>query len=457
MSECVEQVLTSPLHAYFSALHTWLDGSPFQAAIATCALAAGVCSLWDGPGTWRRLFIVCAMGGSASIARYEAKEWDLDLVSEVMLMVQAAFSMALASHVGFGGFQVLFGAAMGFLGAYSCGGWARNLDDSLPSLAWFWYTFGVIFGMLVFVIWRKPLLAAAAPLFGAFLVTPSVCWLISWASASAHPEQATLLWLPPPDMPFVDAALELVDPAGPAAMAGHSACTLLAAVIHGGSDARRLPAIVCLVSTVLVTMLASVTGLGVPHAALEHRWWSAFGCLLWAPLAAAAAWRQMGQIGEEEGVDLQRDIYASYASFNNNLQDRLPMASAPDGDGALSPTARAFHGYMSAGSIGGLRDAMGFGSSGAAGRRPEAGGGGQQTPADAPGRYVINQDPTFVSASSVVPVYDDEITDELGAGEMVVVLEVRQTVDRVRARIKDPPGWISLVNLETGTRLATRA
>merc|ERR1712032_968535 len=76
---------------------------------------------------------------------------------------------------------------------------------------------------------------------------------------------------------------------------------------------------------------------------------------------------------------------------------------------------------------------------------------------DAPGRYVISQDPTYVSASSVVPQYDDEIEEELHAGEHVVVLEVRRMEGRLRARIKDPPGWISIVNLETGIRFATRA
>ena len=70
---------------------------------------------------------------------------------------------------------------------------------------------------------------------------------------------------------------------------------------------------------------------------------------------------------------------------------------------------------------------------------------------------MINFDPTYVSPTSVVPQYDDEITDELRTGEVVSVLEVRRTEDRVRARIKDPPGWISLVNLESGVRFATRA
>lgn len=471
MVECLDasdlEVLSSPLQTYFSDLHSWLDESPFQVVLAGVALVAGLFSLWDGMGSWRRLFIVCAMAGSASVARYEAKEWSLDLVSEVMLMVQASFSIALAAHVGFSGFQVLFGAIMGFLGAYSCGGWARNLHDQAPSLAFFWYLLGTVFGILVFVIWRKPVLASAAPLFGGLLVSSSVCWLLSWGGAALHGGQGLPI-LPPGRLPYLDAAEALIDPAGPAALAGHGACTLLAAVIHGGADSRRPPAILCLVSCIIVTTLASATGFAMGDSGGETRWWSVFGCLLWGPLAAAAAWFQMGQIDKDDGVDLQRDIYASVDSISSSIQDRLPdrLPGSSNGRGlsptarGLSPTARAFHGYASSGSGGsggGLRGVLGFGRASASNAVRASDEGTYRASEDAPGRYVINQDPTYVSPSSVVPMYDDEITDELRTGEVVSVLEVRRTEDRVRARIKDPPGWISLVNLESGVRFATRA
>ncbi|CAK0858707.1 unnamed protein product [Prorocentrum cordatum] len=231
-----------------------------------------------------------------------------------------------------------------------------------------------------------------------------------------------------------------------------------AAVVHGGADSRRPLAVACLVSCIIVTMLASATGFAVGNSGEETRWWSVFGCLLWAPLAAVAAWCQMGQIDKDDGVDLQRDIYASVDSISSSIQDRFPGSSGAGGRG-LSPTARAFHGYASSGSGGsggGLRGALGFGRAGAGGAA-RVDEGTYRASEDAPGRYVINMDPTYVSPSSVVPVYDDEITDELRTGDVVSVLEVRRTQERVRARIKDPPGWISLVNLESGARFATRA
>lgn len=74
---------------------------------------------------------------------------------------------------------------------------------------------------------------------------------------------------------------------------------------------------------------------------------------------------------------------------------------------------------------------------------------------DAPGAYVISHQDTLVS-SSVRRSGESEAIGCLVSGTFVNVLEVVHLPDshRVRARIEHPPGWISLLNTETGYRWA---
>jgi len=74
---------------------------------------------------------------------------------------------------------------------------------------------------------------------------------------------------------------------------------------------------------------------------------------------------------------------------------------------------------------------------------------------DAPGAYVVAHQDTLVS-SSIRRSGESEAIGSLPSGTFVNVLEVVHLADshRVRARIEHPPGWISLLNTETGYRWA---
>lgn len=72
---------------------------------------------------------------------------------------------------------------------------------------------------------------------------------------------------------------------------------------------------------------------------------------------------------------------------------------------------------------------------------------------DAPGPY------TLIKAAGVMPTLHTakgSVTRELRVGDVINVVEVVRLEEekRVRARVEDPPGWISLLNMESGTRWA---
>ena len=75
---------------------------------------------------------------------------------------------------------------------------------------------------------------------------------------------------------------------------------------------------------------------------------------------------------------------------------------------------------------------------------------------DGPGRYTIIHAGTFVSDQVALPRDATEVTAYLPLGLEVVVLEVERAIHlgRVRGRLENPHGWISLLNLETGYRWA---
>mmetsp|Transcript_11688 Transcript_11688/g.22239 ORF Transcript_11688/g.22239 Transcript_11688/m.22239 type:complete len:284 (+) Transcript_11688:45-896(+) len=76
---------------------------------------------------------------------------------------------------------------------------------------------------------------------------------------------------------------------------------------------------------------------------------------------------------------------------------------------------------------------------------------------DRPGQYVVIHDSTFVSASPGLPT-DEDVVEFIRAGTVVEVVEVLRNPDskRVRGQISAPPGWISLLDLDSGYRWACR-
>ncbi|CAE7710659.1 VAPA, partial [Symbiodinium pilosum] len=69
------------------------------------------------------------------------------------------------------------------------------------------------------------------------------------------------------------------------------------------------------------------------------------------------------------------------------------------------------------------------------------------------GIYVLLR-PTFVSpAADIFAPDDDELIAELEEGEEIEIVEVEDfpEEERVRGRILDPDGWVTLMNTATGT------
>eukprot|EP00933_Yihiella_yeosuensis_P083615 TRINITY_DN9785_c0_g1_i1.p1 TRINITY_DN9785_c0_g1~~TRINITY_DN9785_c0_g1_i1.p1 ORF type:complete len:1112 (+),score=327.76 TRINITY_DN9785_c0_g1_i1:449-3337(+) len=77
---------------------------------------------------------------------------------------------------------------------------------------------------------------------------------------------------------------------------------------------------------------------------------------------------------------------------------------------------------------------------------------------DKPGSYIISREAFLTSTCENFSPEDDEILEELEPDYEVEVLEVVHLCQdfRVRARIAEPSGWITLLNAETGRRWAEK-
>ncbi|CAK0900227.1 unnamed protein product, partial [Prorocentrum cordatum] len=205
-------------------------------------------------------------------------------------------------------------------GAYGCGETARAWEGHLPGASALWYTCGAVLGVLVYTVWRRPLLAALGPLCGGLLASSGCGVLLSRACARAGWTGPAVL--PPPEAPWLSAAAALAG--GQDFLAGHGACALLALAVHGCSEERRMPAVCVLVGCVALTGLAAVGGFECRRHAQDvaacpawlqpagAQWqWPVLGCSLWAALAAAAAWRQLGALQAARTLE-SRGFWSSY-------------------------------------------------------------------------------------------------------------------------------------------------
>jgi len=111
----------SPFAVYFHGVLKGFEHYPHQGVVALFAVLIGLLCAWDGPRVWQALFTLVMVGAATGFARIEAEAWEFDTVSELLLMFQAAFATGVAVQSGFDGFQVLFGTAVGFVGAWGCG------------------------------------------------------------------------------------------------------------------------------------------------------------------------------------------------------------------------------------------------------------------------------------------------------------------------------------------------
>jgi len=324
----------SPLAIYIHHLGSWLHEASNQVAVALGAVLVGASCVWDGPTIWHTLFVSLFALTAAGITCYEAHAHSLgpNLPSLALLMVQAAAAAGLAAHVGFEGFQVLFGAGVGFACAYgSPGDWARRLDDSYPGVALLWYQTGAFLGFLVYTVYRKPALAMLAPLLGGLLLVSGLGSLVG--------RLVPMVWLPPARAPWLHATEALLGEAGAGVLAVHSGLALLGAVVYGYSQ-RRWAAVACPVGSIGVAALVASTGLGckaLPSAVecppwlepLEHWQWTACGCGLWALLAALSSWYQIGKLGCWRPQGLWWNARDTVGQRSNNCQgeEETPCAS----------------------------------------------------------------------------------------------------------------------------------
>lgn len=300
----------SPMATYTDGFKTWLRDAPYQAFIALMAVVLGFFCAWNGPAIWQLLFTGMTAFAAAGLAHVEGKASDLtsNAFSEALFVTQVSLAAGLAVHNGFEGSQVLLGVAMGFFGAYGIGGWARWLDESIPGVAIIWYSLGAALGLLVYTVWRRPVLAMIAPLLGGFLVSSGIGVIGGkMYSVVAVLDDGNVApganWLPGKDDAWVDAALMLLGNAGFASFAIQMACAVLGVVAHSITGNRWI-AMFFLAGGIGIVAFVSVTGFGcelLPFGCPawlvpEKDWrWCCFGSALWAFIAAGASWRQLGE------------------------------------------------------------------------------------------------------------------------------------------------------------------
>jgi len=309
--------IKSPVAVYLRSLYKGFSGYRHQAIIAAVALAVGALCSWDGPRVWQALFTATMVAAATSLARIESEAWKLDMVSELLLMFQAAFATGVAIQSGFDGFQVLFGTVVGFMGCYGIGEWARGVDHYVNGFALLWYTVGAMLGALVLTIWQRPVLVTLGPLLGGFLVTSgleSMACLIAGAVSKSD-----IAVLPKLHEPWIHIARDLLFMIGPGALAFHGACAVLATIVYRTTveDDRRFPAVCCLVASIVVA--ATV-------AAVKGTWWVVCACLVWAVTTGLATYRQLGMLQDwvpktlrEVVDDFGTNGFSSFKSGYDNL------------------------------------------------------------------------------------------------------------------------------------------
>eukprot|EP00913_Durusdinium_trenchii_P026452 g24818.t1 len=301
----------------------------------TRLLLQGVSDLWEN------IVIAGISLGTAWLVHFEAEHWNLapNLIGQLLLMLAAGGTAALAAHSGFEGSQVLIGAVLGFLGAVYCGiaSWAQSADGALPGFALSWYCAGSAFGVWVFTSWRKPLLATLAPLFGSYLVVTGIGSLLS--------HSLDLPVLPQHGAPWSLGALVLLGPLGLSALPWYGACALLAASLHGCK--RPTIAVMVLVAyIVLVALGALVAGMECHRdgkrsdgsdcpkmLAVPGQWkWQLLGCSAWAVLAAWCGYRQLSALKQKTSRYMPVEEAVEAPEEADPFVTRVPpQAYAPQG------------------------------------------------------------------------------------------------------------------------------
>jgi hypothetical protein len=309
----------SPVTVYLRGLYKSFREYRHQVVIALVALVIGSLCAWDGPQVWQAIFTASMVAVAVSLAHMESEAWGFDLVSQILLMLIAAFATGVAVQTGFDGFQVLFGTAVGFLGCYGCGSWARSIDEHIPGIALLWYNIGAVLGALVLTVWQRPVLVTVGPLLGGFLMTTGVVCMACCVARATNVAEPTLL--PALDEPWVHIAKDLLFTMGPAALAAHAACAVAATVVYTATaaDDRRFPSVCCLVACIIVTAVS---------AAVESNWWMVCASIVWAVLSGLSTYRQLGflqgWVPKTLGEVAETLNNAGFGSFRSSHYETLP-------------------------------------------------------------------------------------------------------------------------------------
>eukprot|EP00747_Dinoflagellata_sp_TGD_P066655 gnl/TRDRNA2_/TRDRNA2_154911_c0_seq1.p1 gnl/TRDRNA2_/TRDRNA2_154911_c0~~gnl/TRDRNA2_/TRDRNA2_154911_c0_seq1.p1 ORF type:complete len:512 (+),score=50.97 gnl/TRDRNA2_/TRDRNA2_154911_c0_seq1:71-1606(+) len=315
----------SPVAIYSSEFTTWLRETQYQAAVAVFAICVGCVCLWDGPAIWHVLFTVTVAVAAAGVVKAETAN-TMFAKYGVVLGMQAFVAVGLAVHLGFEGFQVLLGIALGVLGAHEIGGWLTFVDSQVPAVALAWYSLFGMMGFLVYTVWRKPVLAVLAPLLGGLLVASGTGLLVSIAWSAVNVERAEQVqnltaynnsaagtplpkilpaageaWFPKAGSSWFDAAYDLAGGGFGASI--RVLCAVGGAVSHALLRRREISAL-CLGCGIWATALLSASGLGCrligiscPLIEAPREWrWMLCGCGLWALFSTWSTWCQLADV-----------------------------------------------------------------------------------------------------------------------------------------------------------------
>lgn len=304
--QCVEALTTgSAAIDIWSLGKSWLEDSNYQVLVALMAGLLGLVCAYDAMLALHMGIPLLAAVAFTNVVRVETVALSLSpsWASDGVLFLQAAAAAGLAATVGFEGATVVFGVSLGWVAAYSLGGWVRSLEASVPGIAVFWYQLGALCGFLANTVWRPVFLAVSAPLVGGLCMVSGSGVLLSRALAATV--GSVPAFLPAADSCWHTAALELLGPAGAVTLCSCAALPVLLQVLTG----RSWVTAGCQLSSLALGTIPQHTGLlctlgagGTDDSCPEwvrppERWlWAVCGCVLWIAWTGFGLCRQLDKL-----------------------------------------------------------------------------------------------------------------------------------------------------------------
>jgi len=164
------------------ALNDWLRTCEYQFVIAAVAGILGLFSVWDA-WIFSRGFaigyvaLVVGMATSWQVNAHNALESQLGSCGPWAVGLEAAFVTAVACHIGFEGFQLMFGAALGLVMAH----WASGIvmaDSWAPVLSLMWYAMWGLSIVILIVVGQRRALALLGSFVGGLLFASLIGYMV---------------------------------------------------------------------------------------------------------------------------------------------------------------------------------------------------------------------------------------------------------------------------------------